>query len=91
MNESFIILDEAQNTTVKQMKMFLTRLRFCSKMVITGDITQIDLHKPNQSGLLHAIKVLKNEHKISFRHFESKDVVRHKLVQRIVLAYEKFE
>ncbi|MBW5290233.1 MAG: Phosphate starvation-inducible protein PhoH, predicted ATPase [Candidatus Ruthia sp. Asou_11_S2] len=91
LNEAFIILDEAQNTTIEQMKMFLTRLGFGSKMVITGDVTQIDLHKPNQSGLLHAIKVLKNEHKISFCHFESKDIVRHKLVQRIVLAYEKFE
>jgi phosphate starvation-inducible PhoH-like protein len=91
LNEAFIILDEAQNTTIEQMKMFLTRLGFASKMVITGDVTQIDLYKPNQSGLLHAIKVLKNEHKISFCHFESKDVVRHKLVQRIVLAYEEFE
>lgn len=90
LNESFIILDEAQNTTVEQMKMFLTRLGFGSKMVITGDITQIDLAKSNQSGLIHAINVLKNENQISFCHFESKDVVRHKLVQRIVLAYEKF-
>ncbi len=91
LNEACIILDEAQNTAIEQMKMFLTRLGFGSKMVIAGDTTQSDLHKHNQSGLLHAIKVLKNEHKISFCHFESQDVVRHKLVQRIVLAYEKFE
>ncbi len=91
LNESFIILDEAQNTTIEQMKMFLTRMGFGSKMVITGDVTQIDLQKQNQSGLLHVMKVLENEKKISFCHFESKDVVRHKLVQRIVLAYEKFE
>ena len=90
LNESFIILDEAQNTTIEQMKMFLTRLGFGSKMVITGDITQIDLARSNQSGLLHAMEVLTNEDQISFCHFESKDVVRHKLVQRIVLAYEKF-
>jgi phosphate starvation-inducible PhoH-like protein len=91
LNESFIILDEAQNTTIEQMKMFLTRMGFGSKMVITGDITQIDLARPNQSGLIHAMKVLTDENQISFCHFESKDVVRHKLVQRIVLAYEKFE
>ncbi len=91
LNESFIILDEAQNTTTEQMKMFLTRMGFGSKMVITGDITQIDLAKPNQSGLLHAMKVLENESKISFCHFSSRDVVRHKLVQRIVQAYEIFE
>ena len=91
LNESFIILDEAQNTTIKQMKMFLTRLGFNSKMVITGDITQIDLAKPSQSGLLHAIDVLAQESQISFCYFKSKDVVRHKLVQRIVLAYQNFE
>jgi len=91
LNESFIILDEAQNTTIEQMKMFLTRMGFGSKMVITGDITQIDLIKSTQSGLVHAIKVLKDEQQISFCHFEAKDVVRHKLVQKIVLAYEKFE
>ena len=91
LNESFIILDEAQNTTIKQMKMFLTRLGFNSKMVITGDITQIDLAKPSQSGLLHAIDVLAQERQISFCYFKSKDVVRHKLVQRIVLAYQNFE
>ncbi len=91
LNESFIILDEAQNTTIEQMKMFLTRMGFGSKMVITGDVTQIDLQKQRQSGLLHVMKVLEDEKKVSFCHFESKDVVRHKLVQRIVLAYEKFE
>lgn len=91
LNESFIILDEAQNTTTEQMKMFLTRMGFGSKMVITGDITQIDLAKSSQSGLLHAIDVLANEQQISFCHFQSKDVVRHKLVQRIVLAYEQFD
>ena len=91
LNESFIILDEAQNTTTEQMKMFLTRMGFGSKMVITGDITQIDLARPSQSGLLHAMKVLENETKISFCHFNSRDVVRHKLVQRIVQAYENFE
>lgn len=91
LNEAFIILDEAQNTTIEQMKMFLTRMGFGSKMVITGDITQIDLSRPNQSGLLHAMKVLENESKISFCHFHSRDVVRHKLVQRIVQAYEIFE
>ena len=91
LNEAFIILDEAQNTTTEQMKMFLTRMGFGSKMVITGDVTQIDLARPNQSGLLHAMKVLENEPKISFCHFHSRDVVRHKLVQRIVQAYEIFE
>ncbi|CAB5501884.1 Phosphate starvation-inducible protein PhoH, predicted ATPase [Bathymodiolus thermophilus thioautotrophic gill symbiont] len=91
LNESFIILDEAQNTTIPQMKMFLTRLGFGSKMVITGDVTQIDLANPKQSGLIHAAKVLAHEDKISFCYFETKDVVRHNLVQRIVSAYEKFE
>jgi phosphate starvation-inducible PhoH-like protein len=91
LNEAFIILDEAQNTTTEQMKMFLTRLGFGSKMVITGDITQIDLAQSKQSGLLHAIKVLANESSISFCYFQAKDVVRHKLVQRIVRAYEAFE
>lgn len=91
LNESFIILDEAQNTTIAQMKMFLTRLGFGSKMVITGDITQIDLAKPSQSGLVHTMKILAAEKQISFCHFEAKDVVRHKLVKRIVLAYEAVE
>ncbi len=88
LNESFVILDEAQNTTVEQMKMFLTRLGFGSKMVVTGDVTQIDLARAEQSGLLNAMRVLEDERAIEFCHFESKDVVRHKLVQRIVLAYE---
>ncbi|MDC9715150.1 MAG: PhoH family protein [Gammaproteobacteria bacterium] len=91
LNEAFIILDEAQNTTIPQMKMFLTRLGFGSKMVITGDITQIDLANPKHSGLIHAAKVLANEDKIAFCHFATKDVVRHNLVQRIVSAYDKFE
>lgn len=91
LNEAFIILDEAQNTTIPQMKMFLTRLGFVSKMVITGDITQIDLANPKQSGLIHAAKILANEKKISFCHFEIKDVVRHNLVQRIISAYDKNE
>ncbi|CAC9435124.1 Phosphate starvation-inducible protein PhoH, predicted ATPase [Bathymodiolus heckerae thiotrophic gill symbiont] len=91
LNESFIILDEAQNTTIPQMKMFLTRLGFGSKMVITGDVTQIDLANPKQSGLIHVAKVLAHEDKISFCYFETKDVVRHNLVQRIVSAYEKFK
>jgi phosphate starvation-inducible PhoH-like protein len=91
LNESFVILDEAQNTTIEQMKMFLTRLGFGSKMVITGDNTQIDLAQKNQSGLLHAMKVLKDEKSIEFCLFTADDVVRHKLVQRIVLAYENFK
>jgi phosphate starvation-inducible PhoH-like protein len=89
LNDSFVILDEAQNTTIEQMKMFLTRLGFGSKMVITGDITQIDLAKPNQSGLLHCIKILKNIEDLKFIFFESKDVVRHKLVKKIVEAYDQ--
>jgi phosphate starvation-inducible PhoH-like protein len=91
LNESFIILDEAQNTTIEQMKMFLTRMGFGSKMVITGDITQIDLVRSSESGLIHAMKVLKDEEEVSFCYFKSKDVVRHNLVQKIVVAYEKFE
>jgi len=89
LNDSFVILDEAQNTTIEQMKMFLTRLGFGSKMVITGDITQIDLARPNQSGLLHCIKILKNIEDLKFIFFESKDVVRHKLVKKIVEAYDQ--
>lgn len=91
LNESLIILDEAQNTTTSQMKMFLTRLGFGSKMIITGDITQTDLTHSNKSGLLQAMEVLKDEKNIAFCHFKSQDVVRHNLVQRIVLAYEKFK
>ncbi len=89
LNESFIILDEAQNTTREQMKMFLTRIGFGSTAIVTGDITQIDLPGGRPSGLKHAIEVLSGVKGISFTHFNSKDVVRHALVQRIVDAYEK--
>ena len=90
LNNSFIILDESQNATVEQMKMFLTRLGFGSKVVITGDITQIDLPKNTLSGLVHSLKVLKSVDDIGLVEFESKDVVRHGLVQKIVEAYAKF-
>ena len=89
LNESYIILDEAQNTTIPQMKMFLTRMGFGSKMVITGDITQIDLPNPSQSGLTDAIKILKNIDHIAFCNFDAADVVRHQLVKKIVSAYDK--
>lgn len=91
LNDSFIILDEAQNTTSEQMKMYLTRLGFNSKTVITGDITQIDLPSEKVSGLIAAEKILKGIEGLSFVYFSEKDVVRHKLVQKIVKAYEKFE
>ncbi|AZQ11458.1 PhoH family protein [Shewanella khirikhana] len=91
LNDAFIILDESQNTTVEQMKMFLTRIGFNSKAVITGDITQIDLPKHQKSGLRHAIEVLGDVDEISFNFFQSKDVVRHPVVARIVEAYEEFE
>lgn len=90
LDDSFIILDEAQNTTREQMKMFLTRLGFNSKMVITGDITQIDLPESKKSGLVEALKVLKNVEDIGENYFTEKDVVRHKLVQDIVNAYEEY-
>ncbi len=90
LDDSFIILDEAQNTTREQMKMFLTRLGFNSKMVITGDITQIDLPESTRSGLVEALKVLKNVDDIAQNRFSDKDVVRHKLVQDIVKAYESY-
>ncbi|MCM1334262.1 MAG: PhoH family protein [Bacteroides sp.] len=90
LDDSFIILDEAQNTTPEQMKMFLTRLGFNSKMVITGDITQIDLPDSKRSGLVEAIRVLKNIEDIGIVRFSEKDVVRHKLVQDIVKAYDRF-
>lgn len=90
LDDSFIILDEAQNTTREQMKMFLTRLGFNSKMVITGDITQIDLPESTRSGLVEALKVLKNVDDIAQNRFSDKDVVRHKLVQYIVKAYESY-
>ncbi len=88
LNDAFIIMDEAQNTTVEQMKMFLTRMGNNSKAVITGDITQIDLPNPRKSGLVDAINVLEGVEGISFCHFEDSDVVRHALVQRIVRAFE---
>ncbi|MBM3775717.1 MAG: PhoH family protein [Acidobacteria bacterium] len=91
LNDSFIILDEAQNSTPEQMKMVLTRQGFSSKMVVTGDITQIDLPSAKRSGLLDAIDVLKGVPGISFIHFDERDVVRHPLVQRIVKAYERFQ
>ncbi len=91
LNDSFIILDEAQNTTVEQIKMFLTRVGFGSTAVITGDVTQIDLPSDKMSGLKHVLKVLKDVEGISFTLFGAKDVVRHPLVQRIVVAYERYE
>jgi len=90
LNDSFVILDEAQNTTSEQMKMFLTRLGFGSKAVITGDITQIDLPTGRPSGLIEAIKVVGNIEGIEFIHFDDRDVVRHKLVQQIVKAYDAY-
>ena len=91
LNEAFIILDEAQNTTTEQMKMFLTRIGFGSTAVITGDITQIDLPAGKQSGLRHAIEILKEETEISFSYFQTRDVVRHPIVAKILDAYEKHE
>ncbi|MDX9740269.1 MAG: PhoH family protein [Gammaproteobacteria bacterium] len=91
LNESFIILDEAQNTTTEQMKMFLTRIGFGSTVVVTGDITQVDLPRDKESGLRHVIEILKHIEGISFVFFQSRDVVRHPLVQRIVAAYEQAE
>ena len=90
LDDAFVILDEAQNTSPEQMKMFLTRLGFNSKMVITGDVTQIDLPDPRKSGLIEAVKVLKNVNDIGINYFSEKDVVRHKLVQDIVKAYERY-
>jgi len=90
LNDSFVILDEAQNTTSEQMKMFLTRLGFGSKAVITGDITQIDLPTGRTSGLIEAIKVVGEIEGIAFIHFDERDVVRHKLVQQIVKAYDVY-
>jgi len=91
LNDAFIILDESQNTTAEQMKMFLTRIGFGSTVVVTGDMTQIDLPSKTQSGLRHAIRVLGAVEGISFTHFGAKDVVRHPLVQRIVEAYQIHE
>ena len=91
LNESFIILDEAQNTTIEQMKMFLTRIGFGSKAVITGDVTQIDLPRGQTSGLVHVQDVLRNVGEVGFTRFTSRDVVRHRLVARILDAYEEAE
>ena len=91
LNEAYVILDEAQNTTREQMKMFLTRIGFGSKVIVTGDITQTDLPDKRASGLLHVIDILDGVEGVSFTMFEKKDVVRHPLVQRVVAAYEKFE
>ena len=91
LNNAFVILDEAQNTTPAQMKMFLTRIGFGSRAVVTGDITQTDLPDQKTSGLRHSLRILKDIEAIGFTHFTSEDVVRHPLVQTIVEAYDKFE
>lgn len=91
LSDAFIILDESQNTTVEQMKMFLTRIGFNSKAVITGDVTQVDLPRGQYSGLKHAIDVLSTVDALSFNYFNARDVVRHPVVQKIVLAYEAFD
>ena len=90
LDNSFIILDEAQNTTKEQMKMFLTRMGFGSKVVVTGDITQIDLPKGKKSGLVEAQRVLENVSGISFCQLKDTDVVRHELVRRIINAYDRY-
>jgi phosphate starvation-inducible PhoH-like protein len=91
LDDSFIILDEAQNTTGEQMKMFLTRLGYNSKAVVTGDLTQTDLPSGQKSGLSEAVKILEGIDDIEIHAFTERDVVRHKLVQKIILAYEKFD
>jgi phosphate starvation-inducible PhoH-like protein len=91
LNDSFVILDEAQNTTSEQMKMFLTRLGFNSKAVITGDVTQIDLPTERRSGLVEALDVVGKIEGIAIIHFDERDVVRHNLVQRIIKAYEEYD
>lgn len=91
LNEAFIILDEAQNTTIEQMKMFLTRIGFGSTAVVTGDVTQIDLPRDKPSGLVHVIEILKGVNEVSFTFFNAKDVVRHPIVARIIEAYERAE
>jgi len=91
LNESFIILDEAQNTTIDQMKMFLTRIGFGSKAVVTGDITQIDLPRERRSGLCHVVDILKDVEEVSFTFFDANDVVRHPVVAKIIKAYERAE
>ena len=88
LENSFIILDEAQNTTIEQMKMFLTRFGFNSKIVVTGDVTQVDLPRGKTSGLVHALKILGGIDLIGIHKFDKKDIVRHALVQKIVDAYE---
>ncbi len=90
LNDAFVILDEAQNTTPEQMKMFLTRLGFGAKAVVTGDVTQIDLPNPRLSGLVEALRIVKDIEGIGFVYFDEKDVVRHKLVQQIVKAYDAY-
>src|SRR6202043_1570082 len=90
LNDSFIIMDEAQNSTPEQMKMILTRQGFNSKMVVTGDVTQIDLPPGMRSGLVEVVDVLRNVEGISFVQFDDRDVVRHNLVQKIVKAYERY-
>jgi phosphate starvation-inducible PhoH-like protein len=90
LSDAFVIIDEAQNTTTEQMKMVLTRIGFGSKVVVTGDITQIDLPAGKTSGLIEAISVLSGVKDIAFSYFDEKDVVRHKLVQAIILAYESY-
>jgi phosphate starvation-inducible PhoH-like protein len=89
LNDSFVILDEAQNTTSEQMKMFVTRLGFNSKAVITGDVTQIDLPNAKRSGLIEAVDILQGVNGLAFVHFDESDVVRHHLVQRIIRAYDE--
>ncbi|VTR59810.1 PhoH-like ATP-binding protein [Actinobacillus pleuropneumoniae] len=91
LNDAFIILDESQNTTTEQMKMFLTRIGFNSKAVITGDITQVDLPRSQKSGLKHAMEVLKDVPDLSFNYFDSHDIVRHPVVAKIVQAYDVWE
>ncbi|AZS51222.1 PhoH family protein [Entomomonas moraniae] len=91
LNNSFIILDESQNTTIEQMKMFLTRIGFGSTAVITGDVTQVDLPRGTRSGLMHVMDVLRGVPGITFTYFKAKDVVRHPLVQRIVEAYDRYD
>jgi phosphate starvation-inducible protein PhoH and related proteins len=91
LNEAFVILDEAQNTTREQMKMFLTRIGFGSRAVVTGDVTQTDLPAGRMSGLRHAVKVLKDMDGVGFVWFTARDVLRHPLVQRIVEAYERHQ
>jgi len=91
LNDAFVILDEAQNTTQEQMKMFLTRIGFGSRAVVTGDLTQIDLPNKQHSGLAHALKILEDLRGVGICRFQSEDVVRHPLVQSIVQAYDRFE